>query len=120
MPVSRLLAAALAALLPTQSSAQQSPPDSSMIVRAIEIRRLNIFAPNEARSFLPRLANKLHRTTRAAVVSRELLFKTGEPYDSAVVQETSRNLRGLGIFRRVLIDSVRTDTGLVVKLTTAD
>ena len=120
MPFSPLLGAALAALLPALSSAQQSPADSSTIVRSIEIRRLNIFAPTEARSFLPRLANSLHRTTRAAVVSREVLFKTGEPYDSAVVQETTRNLRGLGIFRRVLVDSVRSDTGLVVKLTTAD
>jgi len=120
MLFSRHLAAALAVLLPSVSVAQQSPTDSSTMVRAIEVRRLNVFAPSETRGFLPRMANKLHRTTRAAVVSRELLFKAGAPYDSAVVQETARNLRGLGIFRRVLVDSVRTDTGLVVKLTTAD
>ena len=113
--------AALAALLPSALSAQQaSPPDSSAIVRSIEIRRLNIFAPSEARSFLPRLVNRLHRTTRTSVVSRELLFKVGQPYDSAVVQETTRNLRGLGIFRRVLVDSARSDSGLAVRLTTAD
>ena len=46
------------------------------------------------------------------MVTRELLFRPGEPFDSAEVQETVRNLRGLGIFRRVLWDSVRTDTGL--------
>lgn len=115
------VAAALAALLPSILSAQQAAsPDSSAIVRSIEVRRLNIFAPSEARSFLPRLANSLHRTTRASVVSRELLFKVGQPYDSAVVQETTRNLRGLGIFRRVLADSVRSDSGLTVRLTTAD
>ncbi len=120
MTLSRHVAAALVALLPSATSAQQAPRDSSAVVHAIEIRRLNIFAPSEARSFLPRLANSLHRTTRVSVVSRELLFKAGAPYDSAVVQETTRNLRNLGIFRRVLADSVRTDSGLTIKLTTAD
>jgi hypothetical protein len=117
----RYAAAALAALLPPPASAQPAPlQDSSTVVRAIEIRRDNIFAPGEANSFLTRLTNKLHRTTRPSVVTRELLFRPGEPFDSAEVQETVRNLRGLGIFRRVLWDSVRTDTGLVVRLTTAD
>ncbi|HEV8598368.1 MAG TPA: hypothetical protein VGQ69_03325 [Gemmatimonadales bacterium] len=117
----RYAAAALAALLPAPARAQSAPVrDSSTLVRAIEIRRLNIFAPGEANSFLTRLTNSLHRTTRPSVVSRELLFRPGEPYDSAAVQETARNLRGLGIFRRVLVDSVRTDSGLVVRLTTAD
>ena len=121
MTFSRLVAAALTALLPSALSAQHaSPPDSSAIIHAIEIRRLNIFAPSEARTFLPRLTNSLHRTTRAAVISRELLFKVGEPYDSAIVQETTRNLRSLGIFRRVLSDTVRGDSGLKVRVTTAD
>lgn len=121
MHLYRLAAAALAALPSSVATAQQSPPpDSTEMVRAIAIQRLNVFAPSEARSFLPRLANSLHRTTRASVVTRELLFKPGTPYDSAVVQETARNLRGLGIFRRVLVDSVRTDSGLVVRFTTAD
>lgn len=121
MHLHRYLAAALVALLPRVAGAQPAPArDSSTLVRAIEIRRLNIFAPGEANSFLTRSANSLHRTTRPSVVSRELLFRPGEPFDSAAVQETVRNLRGLNIFRRVLWDSVRTDSGLVVRLTTAD
>ena len=115
------LTAALATLLPALLPAQQGGAfDSALVVRGIEVRRLNVFSPTEATSFLPRLANRLHRTTRASVVTREILFRPGEPYDSALVQETGRNLRGLGIFRRVLVDSVRTDSGLVVRLTTAD
>src|SRR5262245_47056900 len=121
MPFSRHLAAAvLAALLPSIAGAQRAPADSSTIVRAVEVRRLNIFAAGEARGFFPRWTNRLHRTTRASVVSRELLFKAGDRYDSALVQETSRNLRGLGIFRHVLVDSVRSDSGLMVRLTTED
>ena len=120
MPAFRYAAAALAALLPRLVHAQQAPLDSARILRGVEIRRLNIFAPTETSSFFARLANSLHRTTRLTVVRRELLFGVGTPYDSALVQETGRNLRSLGIFRRVLIDSARTDSGLVARVTTAD
>lgn len=116
----RYAAAALAALLPQLARAQQAPPDSALIIRGVEIRRLNIFAPTETSSFFTRLTNSLHRTTRVTVVRRELLIGAGSPYDSALVQETGRNLRGLGIFRRVAVDSARTDSGLVVRITTAD
>lgn len=112
-------AAALAALLPSAAAAQQ-PPDSAPQIHAVVVRRLNVFAPSEASSFIPRLANSLHRVTRPSIVQRELLFGPGSRYDSALVLETERNLRGLGVFRRVLIDSVRSDSGLVVRVTTAD
>lgn len=117
----RLAAAAFAALAPAAAAAQGvARTDSSLVVRAVEIRRLNIFSPAEATGFLTRLANSLHFTTRASVVRRELLFRPGEPYDSAAVAETARNLRSLGIFRSVAIDSVRTDSGLAMRVTTGD
>ena len=117
----RLAAAAFAALAPAAVAAQgASGPDSSRLVRVVEIRRLNIFSPAEATGFVTRLANSLHATTRASVVRRELLIHPGQPYDSASVAETARNLRALGIFRSVAIDSVRTDSGLVVRVTTGD
>ncbi|HEV8151167.1 MAG TPA: hypothetical protein VGP61_13370, partial [Gemmatimonadales bacterium] len=124
MLANRCAAAALAAFLPmlaaAQSGAPPVPPDSSQIIRAVEVRRLNVFSPTEATSFLTRLANSLHRTTRASVVNRELLFATGAAYDSARVAETERNLRSVGVFRRVHIDSIRTDSGLTARVTTAD
>ena len=49
-----------------------------------------------------------------------MLFRAGEPYDSARIAETERNLRSLGIFRRVLIDTVRTDSGLIARVNTKD
>jgi hypothetical protein len=58
--------------------------------------------------------------TRASTIRRELLFRPGEPYDSARVAESERNLRALGVFRRVKIDSVRTDSGLVLRVLTKD
>lgn len=117
----RTAATIFAALLPAVAAAQRAPaPDSTRIVRAIEIRRFDIFAPREATSFLPRLANGLHFTTREGVVRRELLFRAGQPYDSASVAETERNLRSLGVFRGVNIDTLHSDSGLVVRVTTAD
>jgi len=111
--------AALLALLPTIARSQ-AVSDTSRIIRGIEIQRLNVFAPSEAKSTLPRLANSLHRTTRRSVVERELLFHPGMPYELAPIAETARNLRSVGVFRSVSIDSVRTDTGLVMRVVTAD
>lgn len=113
--------AALAAGLPG-SAVRLRAQDSTAIplIRAVEFRRLNIFAPEEATGLLPRLANKLHFVTRPWVVRREVLLQPGQPWDSAAAQETARNLRSLGIFRGVSVDSVRTDSGLVARVVTAD
>ena len=78
------------------------------MIRAVRLDRRDIFDPNE-RHWLARLANALHIQTRAPTIRRELLFRAGEPYDSAREAESERNLRALGVFRRVSIDSVRTD-----------
>ena len=90
-----------------------------MIVRGVGLVRRDIFDPNE-RSWFARVANSLHILTQAAVIRRELLFKVGQPYDSALVAESERNLRGIGIFRRVQIDSIRTPNGLVLRVLAKD
>ena len=54
------------------------------------------------------------------MIRSELLFRPGMPIDSALISETERNLRGLGLFRNVAIDTVRTDSGLVARVTAAD
>jgi hypothetical protein len=123
-PLGRLLPWILL-LLPLPLSAQGAdtvpvpPHRDSTVVRAVEIERRDVFDPSET-GFIPRLANALHIQTRAVTVRRELLFRPGEPYDSASVAESERNLRSLGIFRRVTIDSVRTDSGLVMRVITRD
>jgi outer membrane protein assembly factor BamA len=90
-----------------------------MIVRGVQIERRDIFDPNE-KSWFARLANKLHFQTQPAVIRRELLFEVGKPYDSALVAESERNLRAMGIFRRVQIDTVRTSDGLLLKVLAKD
>jgi hypothetical protein len=113
-----------ALLLPFTLHAQStvdsgSVADPDAIIRGVQLQRRDIFDPNE-RSWLARMANRLHFQTRPAIIRRELLFQVGQPYDSALVAESERNLRALGIFRRVQIDSVRTPTGLMLRVLTKD
>jgi hypothetical protein len=100
--------------------AAQTPGDTTMIVRGVIVERHGIFEEGEEASWWARVANALHVTTRRRIVEREILFRAGERFDSSRVAETARNLRGLGVFRRVLIDSIRTDSGLVLRVTTKD
>ena len=120
----RYLLPLAALILPIRLRAQTTtdsgaPADPSLIIYRVQLQPRDIFDPEE-RSWLARMANRLHVQTRPAVVRRELLFHPGEPYDSALVAESERNLRSLGIFRRVQIDSVRTDSGLVMRVLTKD
>lgn len=93
--------------------------DPALVIWRVQLQPRDIFDPNE-RSWLARVANQLHFQTRAPIIRREILLRPGEPYDSALVAESERNLRSLGIFRRVQIDSVRTDSGLVLRVITKD
>jgi hypothetical protein len=116
-----LLVCCLPAVLSAQSAADSGSaraPDPG-VIRAIRLERRDIFDPHE-RSWLARLANALHFETRAPTVRRELLFHVGERYDSARVAESERNLRALGVFRKVQIDSVQTDSGVVMQVLTKD
>lgn len=106
--------------LPAQTSADTgSIPDPGLIIRGVQLQRSDIFDPNE-RSWFARMANSLHVRTRPAVIRRELLFRPGQPYDSASVAESERNLRAMGIFRRVQIDTLRTPEGLMLRVLTKD
>lgn len=95
-------------------------PAPRPVVRGIEVVRQEIFDSTETDSWPERLANALHILTRPRVIRRELLFRVGEPYDSVLVAESTRNLRALGIFRDVRIDSVATDSGIVLRVVTRD
>ncbi len=110
---------ALAAPLQSQTPADSAARDS-LTIRGVEVRSYNVYRPGEAKGFLFRAVNGLHITTRPGIVRRELLFGRGQRYDSALTAETERNLRSLRVFRRVRIDSARTDTGLVMRVETQD
>lgn len=103
-------------LLPIALHAQSSPPP----IAAVVLDRRSIFDPNESTYWLLKLVNRLHVTTLPYVIRREVLLRPGEPYDSAKRAETERNLRRLGVFRSVRVDSATSDSGLVVTVTSRD
>ena len=75
-------------------------PDSvpiGAVVGRIDLEILDVFDPaSRAESRLPfRVANRLHVNTRPAVIERELLFATGEPFDRRTLDESERRLRSL-------------------------
>ena len=82
------------------------PPDARVGEVSIEI--IDVFdarVPAE-RGWAPGLANTLHVNTRESIVRRELLFAPGDPYDAGRVLQTERNLRALGVFRKVEVVAV--------------
>ncbi len=108
---------------PVGHLAAQAAPDTaatSRRVKAILIETSDVYRPDQAKSFLARAVNGVHFTTRPGVVRREILIRPGELYDSARAAESERTLRSMRIFRQVRVDSIRTDSGLVVRATTQD
>jgi hypothetical protein len=114
-----VLGAALAVADGSAALAQGAPPPP--VIRAIVIDRSEVFDSSEVRQFWGfGLVNALHARTRLYVIRRELLFAPGEPYDTARVNESARNLRALSIFRDVVIDTVSSDSGVTVRVRTTD
>ncbi|RMD85174.1 MAG: hypothetical protein D6808_05780, partial [Candidatus Dadabacteria bacterium] len=75
-----------------------SPPT----IRNIEIKINKIFEGENLGSIYE-AANKLKIETRKDVIKRELLFKSGDPYDRFLIEESERNLRALKFIRKVSI-----------------
>lgn len=105
---------ALLALLLAAPLAAQAP-----VIDSVVILRDDVFDEGEF-GVVGRTMRTLHVTTREHVVRRELLLAPGVPYDSALAAETERNLRRLGVFRRVRIDTLRVDDRLVLRVLTQD
>ena len=103
-----------------QSTQTARPDSTTAIVSSVQIHRENVFDKAESDSWVFAAANKLHILTREHVVRRELLMPVGAPFDSTTAAETARNLRKLGIFRRVKVDSSSSGSGLVEDVTTKD
>ncbi len=94
-----------------QSRPGAAPADSGSraTIDTVIILRQDLFSDeDEAGNAFFRFFNNLHTTTRPFVIERELLLGAGSPFDSLLAAESERNLRRLGLFR-----SVRVDTGQV-------
>ena len=108
-----------ALLVPGALRAQAAP--AGPVIDTIIIETGEPFdAEAAASSGVFRTMNAIHVTTRPWVIRRELLFRAGEPLDPRLVEETERNLRTLGIFSDVAIDTVRVDGRLAVVVRTQD
>jgi hypothetical protein len=106
------LAVLLAAPLALPASAQERGPNDGPIVDTVIVQVENVFTEDVAQSsFLYRAMNAIHIRTRPWVIRREVLVQPGEPYDSALIAESERNLRLRKIFNEITIDTVRTDDG---------
>ena len=114
------------ALTPSGSGAQSNKPTSgarpagATTVSTVQVRREDVFDESDSASWIARGANLLHIVTKPNIVNREVLIREGQPYDSVTAAETARNLRKLGIFREVSVDSVRSADGLALQVTTRD
>jgi hypothetical protein len=94
---------------------------SRPIIDSIAVETFDIFPPDEAsENVLAGIMNALHFRTRPWVVRKELLFRAGDSLDLRRLQETERNLRRLGLFSRVAIDTVRDGDRLVARVFTVD
>jgi hypothetical protein len=106
---------------PSRLSAQDAPAPPSGTIDTVLVISENVFSPEEtAGNVFFRLLNDIRFTTRPLVVRKEILFEAGEVADSARLAETERNLRALGLFRSVSVDTVRVDGRLRAEIRTKD
>lgn len=79
------------------------------VIGEVYVQTDNVFDPEDPGqdSLLYRVANRLHVTTRPAVIERQLLFRRGDPYDPRVLQESARLLRSLNFLYDVWIEPIR-------------
>ena len=68
-------------------------------------------AEEAASSSIFRFMNRIHVVTKEHVILDNLQFKAGEPFDSAAVAESERQLRLRRLFRDISMDSVRLEDG---------
>ncbi len=91
------------------------------VIDTVVVITHDVFDATEAgRNVAFAIANAIRFRTRPEVVRRELLFRAGDAYDSARVAETERNLRSLGLFRAVRIDTTRIGGRLAAVVETRD
>lgn len=78
-------------------------PDGKLIDH-VDVVTLEVFDEHDP---VPDFLNWIHGTTRERVVRRELLFREGERYSTARIEESARNLRDLRQLSLVLVVPVR-------------
>jgi hypothetical protein len=106
---------------PADTTARSDTAAAGSIIDTVVVIRRNVFGNEDAdpNIFLGFL-NSLHSTTRAYVIRREILLEPGAPFDSVRADESERNLRRLGLFQEVRVDTGRVDDRLALVVRTRD
>ncbi len=82
------------------ASSELVAEQDGLLIERIDVVVLDVFDEHDP---IPDWFNVFHTMSREHVVRRELLFRAGEPYSSARVDESARNLRTLRQLSVVLV-----------------
>ncbi|MCH8117987.1 MAG: BamA/TamA family outer membrane protein [Proteobacteria bacterium] len=112
----------------TENNNEPVPGDHSVestnaVIGEIVLDKSNVFdlSNPEENNWLYRGANRLHIVTRDKVITKQLLFRSGDKYVPRIVEETERILRGNRYFYDVSIKALQRDDGVVdIKVSTQD
>src|SRR5262245_61237396 len=105
--------------VPTDDELERSGARIGTIV--LDSRPLFDFEHADENTSLSRLANRLHIQTREGTIEDQLLFKPGDPFRAALLQESARILRDTRYLRDAVIRPVAFHDGVVdVEVTTQD
>lgn len=111
----------LLAVAPARWVQAQDTADSRRRIDTVIVITHDVFDRREAeRNLIFALANAMRFKTRPEIVRRELLFSPGDRYDPDRIAESARNLRRMGIFRDVAIDTFSLGERLAVRVETRD
>lgn len=121
MSYARLLAWLLIGLAPMPGAAQEKLPSfdeleaAGAVIGEVRVETDDVFDLNDPHEnkLLYRLANRLHVTTRPRLISRMLLFKSGERLSHRVIDETERVIRATASVYDVSIRPIRYENGVV-------
>jgi len=112
MPLCRLILLGL--VLGFFGSAVSSQAVEPLRFGETRIRIVDIYGEDELKesaglvNLAHRTMNTLHSGTRHRIISNELLFRTGDPFETDLLAETERNLRSLGFLNHVTITPLDT------------
>lgn len=114
-PAAHALAAALALAVPAGAQEEEAAcPDG--VVSEIFVDNRSVFDVgseelDERFNWAYRTANRMHVRTREGVILRELLFRTGDCYVPALLQDSERVLRSLSFIADADVFAVRQPDG---------
>ncbi|PWB76378.1 MAG: hypothetical protein C3F15_05315 [Holophagae bacterium] len=111
----------LALQISAAAEGEASDVEGLPIVRIV-CARFDVFDTSQPQTsqWFYRAANSLHIVSKESFIRSRLLFKEGDPYSTALAEESARVLRELGFINPVEITARRVDGGVEVTVETHD